>query len=234
MGTSERAVGTPGTLNVLLAIFDFPALVAGFRSIIDAQPDMRVSGVAEDPARLRAQLDAVPADVVIAECLPLAETGSSAFQAIETIRAARPSIRILAVECRTGGDQYGHALKAGADGYLTRETQATDLVAAIRCVARGETYVSPSIVTAMVNTYVLRTPGATVEDAYDSLTDRERQILLMAAVGHTNREIARSVHLSEQTIHYHRASIMEKLGVHGRGELLRYALRRGIIRAADL
>jgi DNA-binding NarL/FixJ family response regulator len=234
MRTNGQGPGAPGRLDVLLVIFDFPTLVAGFRTIIDGEADMRVAGVMDDPGALRDRLDQVPADVVITECLPVSDAGGSAYETIEAIRAARPAARILALECRTGGDHYTQALKAGADGYLTREAEAEDLVAAIRCVARGETYVSPSIVTAMVNTYVLRTPGATVEDAYESLTERERQILLLAAVGHTNREIARTFQLSEQTIHHHRATMMEKLGFHGRGELLRFALRRGIIKAADL
>jgi DNA-binding NarL/FixJ family response regulator len=86
----------------------------------------------------------------------------------------------------------------------------------------------------MVNTYVLRAPGNPLEDAYDTLTDREREVLLLAAVGHTNREIARTLHLAEQTIHHHRAMVMEKLGFHDRVELLKYAIRRGVVGVADL
>ncbi|HSG86760.1 MAG TPA: LuxR C-terminal-related transcriptional regulator, partial [Candidatus Limnocylindrales bacterium] len=93
---------------------------------------------------------------------------------------------------------------------------------------------SPAIVTRMVNTYVLRTPGAPIEDAYDTLTEREKEVLLLAAVGHTNREIAVQLHRSERTIHHLRASGMEKLGFHDRVELLKYSLRRGVIGVADL
>ncbi|MFI5255367.1 MAG: response regulator transcription factor, partial [Candidatus Limnocylindrales bacterium] len=88
--------------------------------------------------------------------------------------------------------------------------------------------------TRMVNTYVLHTPSETPEDAYDSLSEREREILLLAATGHTNREIARDLHLSEQTVHNYRAAVMEKLGFHDRVELLKYAIRRGVIEVADL
>jgi two-component system response regulator NreC len=101
-------------------------------------------------------------------------------------------------------------------------------------VARGQTYVSPSIVTRMVNTYVLKSPQGRLEDRYDDLSEREQEVLLLAAIGHTNREIARTLHLSEGTIHSYRANVMEKLGFHDRVELLKYAIRRGLIDVADL
>ena len=158
----------------------------------------------------------------------------SVFQAIEAIRSTKPSLKILALECRTGSEQFSLALKAGADGFLTREAEPADVVTALRCVARGETYVSPALVTKMVNTYVLRSPEHSLEDAYDTLSDREREVLLLAAVGHTNREIAKALHLSEQTVHNYRAGVMEKLGFHDRVELLKYAIRRGVLNVADL
>jgi DNA-binding NarL/FixJ family response regulator len=86
----------------------------------------------------------------------------------------------------------------------------------------------------MVNTYVLRTDPGCLDDPYESLSDREREVLLLAAGGHTNREIATSMHLAEQTIRNYRAHLMEKLGLHDRVELLKYALRRGMIEVAEL
>jgi two-component system response regulator NreC len=221
-------------LRVLLAVFDFPMLTTGLRSVIDAEPGMAVVGEVLDRESLRAAIETTPADVVITECQPISAAGCSNFESIETIRSLKPSVRIVALECRCGSEQFSLALKAGADGFLTREAQAGDIVAALRCVARGETYVSPAIVTRMVNTYVLRTPGAPIEDAYDSLTEREKEVLLLAAVGHTNREIAKVFHLSEQTIHNYRASVMEKLDLHDRIDLLKFAVRRGIVDVADL
>ena len=221
-------------LGVLLAFADFPMLAAGFRSIIDAELDLRVVGEVSDPEALRRELEASAPDVVVTELVPLGANGATTFAALDTIAALRPAARILAVECRGTGDQFGLALKAGADGYLTREAEPADVVAAVRAVSHGQTYVSPAIVTRMVNTYVLRTPGGTLEDAYEGLSEREREVLLLAAVGHTNREIARVFHLSEQTVHNYRAAIMEKLGFHDRVELLKFAIRRGVIDIADL
>jgi two-component system response regulator NreC len=221
-------------LDVLLAIFDFPVLTIGYRTAIDAEPGMRVVGEIEDRDDLRSQVEAIPADVVIAECDAYDPAGGTTMESLETIRSARPGARVVALECRCATDQFTLALKAGADGFLTREAQPTDVVQAVRCVSRGETYVSPSIVTQMVETYVLRTPQGRVEDAYDALSDREREVLHLAALGSTNREIARTLHLSEQTIHHHRATVMEKLGLHDRVDLLKYAIRRGVVKVADL
>jgi DNA-binding NarL/FixJ family response regulator len=225
-----------GKIAVQLAIFGFPMLVAGFRSIIDAELDMEVTGTASTAEAISDSLAQSAADVVIAECQPLSAPGSSTFEAIEKVRAAAPGVRIIALECRSGNgsEQFSMALKAGADGFLTREAEPSDLVAALRSVSRGQTYVSPSIVTRMVNTYVLRSPDAPAEDTYSTLSEREREVLLLAAVGHTNREIAKVFHLSEQTVHNYRANIMEKLGFHDRTELLKFAIRRGIISIADL
>jgi len=223
-----------GKLSVLLAIFDFPMLVAGFRSAIDGELDMRVADEVANPDDLDAAIKRTGPDVIIAECLSLSAPGCTSLETIERIHAAAPDSRIIALECRCGSEQFSLALKAGADGFLTREAEPSDVVTALRSVSRGQTYVSPALVTRMVNTYVLRSEGALVEDPYASLSDREREVLLLAAVGHTNREIAKVFHLSEQTVHNYRANIMEKLGFHDRVELLKFAIRRGIISVADL
>ncbi len=223
-----------GKLSVLLAIFDFPMLVTGFRAAIDGELDMRVAGEVADPDELDDAIARTGPDVIIAECLSLSAPGCSSLETIERIRAAAPDSRIIALECRCGSEQFSLALKAGADGFLTREAEPADVITALRSVARGQTYVSPALVTRMVNTYVLRSESPIAEDPYASLSDREREVLLLAAVGHTNREIAKVFHLSEQTVHNYRANIMEKLGFHDRVELLKFAIRRGIISVADL
>jgi DNA-binding NarL/FixJ family response regulator len=234
MGMTPPEPGNGRALGVLLAIFDFPLLVTGYRRLIDAQPDMAVVGALDERTGLRDQVARTAADVVITECMPYAVAGCASFQAVEEIRSAKPGLKILAIDCRCGSDQFSLAIKAGADGFVTREAQAADIVDAVHRIARGETYVSPAIVTRMVNTYVLHGPAAAPDDPYETLSERSREVLRLAAYGHTNREIARTLHLSEQTVHSHRASIMEKLGFHDRVELLRYALRRGVIQATEL
>lgn len=234
MRSNGQPPGGNNRLGVLLAIFDFPMLNVGYRTAIDGELDMHVVGEIESRDALFAQLERTPADVVIAECIPFGQDGCSSFQTIESIKAAMPALKVLALDCRCGHEQFSLALKAGADGFLTRNEQPADVVNALRCVSRGQTYVSPSIVTKMVNTYVLRSPHGQVEDVYDTLSERDREVLLLAAVGHTNREIAKTLHLSEQTVHNYRANIMEKLGFHDRVELLKFAIRRGVIEVSDL
>jgi DNA-binding NarL/FixJ family response regulator len=231
---NESPTGNGRKLGILLAIFDFPMLNVGFRAVIGAEPDMAVVGEVDERGSMRERVASANADIVIAECEPFAGGGCTTSETIDSIRAIDPGVRIVALECRCSGDQFSRALKAGADGFLTREAQPADVVAALRCVSRGQTYVSPAIVTRMVNTYVLKASDAGPRDPYESLSDREREVLLLAAVGHTNREIARTFHVSEQTVHNYRANIMEKLGFHDRLELLKFALRRGVISPADL
>ena len=197
-------------------------------------PDMQVVGEVPNHDAMREFVLSSPADAIITECLPYDRSGCTSFQAIEAIRAMKPAIKILALECRCSSEQFSLAIKAGADGFLTREAQPADVVDALHRIARGETYVSPAIVTRMVNAYVLRDPESEPADPYETLSERSREVLRLAAYGHTNREIARTLHLSEQTVHSHRATIMEKLGFHDRVELLRYALRRGVIQATEL
>ncbi|MBI3751463.1 MAG: response regulator transcription factor [Chloroflexi bacterium] len=221
-------------VRVALAIGGVPMLSFGFRAAIDAEPDMVVVAEIDEPTDLVNRLGELAVDVAIVDAGPV-PSGRSTTATIEAVRLALPSVRLVALEGGPGSEPYAIVLRAGADGVLTRDADPADVVAAIRCVQRGETYVSPSLATRMVNTYVLRRGASpTTEDAWDALSDREREVLLLAATGHTNREIAELFHLSEQTIHNCRASVMEKLGVHDRVDLLKYAIRRGVISVADL
>jgi DNA-binding NarL/FixJ family response regulator len=233
MSPYGAGAGDGRRIGVLLAISDFPALGAGYRVVLGAEPDLEIAGEATERATMADAVAASTADVVVAECQPEAGGGCTTFRGLEAIRAARPEARILVIECRCGAEQFGLAIRAGADGFLTREAEPTDVVDAVRCVARGERYVSPTIVTRMVNTYVRRSGDGT-DDAYESLSERSREVLRLAAFGHTNREIARALNLSEQTVHNQRATIMERLGLHDRVDLLKFALRRGVIQVAEL
>jgi DNA-binding NarL/FixJ family response regulator len=222
------------TLRVMLAIADFPMLSAALRAVIEQEQDMQVVGELVDRSALLEQVRTMDPDVVVLECETVGGYGCGTYDAIEALRDVNPDVKVIALDCRCAGEQFSVALKAGANGFLTREAQESDVVAAIRGVAAGHTYVSPAIVTRMVDTYVRKSSDASLDDPYEGLSERERQILLLAAMGHTNRDIARSLHLSEQTVHYNRANVMEKLGLHDRVELLRYTVRRGLLNPSTL
>jgi two-component system response regulator NreC len=221
-------------LGVLLAIVDFPVLSSALRAVIDQEPDMQVIGQVEDRESLLDEIRTTGPDIVLLECESVGGYGCGTYEAIDAIRGVAPHTKIIALDCRCAAEQFSIALKAGANGFLTREAHETDVVAAVRGVAAGHTYVSPAIVTRMVDTYVRKSPDTGLDDPYEGLSERERQILLLAAMGHTNRDIARSLHLSEQTVHNNRANVMEKLGLHDRVELLRYTVRRGLLNPTTL
>ena len=238
MTTTRGSAADPLTgakrLGVMLAILDFPMLSTAFRSVIDQERDMRVVGEVTSRDTIVEQALAANPDVIVLECESVGGLGCGTYDAIEAIHTACPDAKVIALDCRCASEQFSVALQAGASGFLTREAQDDDVVGAVRSVAAGHTYVSPAIVTRMVDTYVRRSPDASLDDPYESLTERERQVLLLAALGHTNREIARSLQLSEQTVHYNRANVMEKLGLHDRVELLRYTIRRGLLSPSSL
>jgi two-component system, NarL family, response regulator NreC len=221
-------------LGVMLAIVDFPMLSSSFRTVIDQERDMRVVGEVTGRDTIVDQARAANPDVIVLECESVGGFGCGTYDSIEALRSVCPDAKVIALDCRCASEQFSVALQAGASGFLTREAQDNDVVGAVRSVAAGHTYVSPAIVTRMVDTYVRRSPDASLDDPYESLSERERQVLLLAALGHTNREIARSLQLSEQTVHYNRANVMEKLGLHDRVELLRYTIRRGLLSPSTL
>ncbi len=233
MKTIQQGTDRDG-IGVLLAIFDFPMLSTGYRAIVDAEGDMRVVGEVAGRDEIRDAVERTGADVAIVECQPYSGDGCMSYRMLEVLKSGVPALRVLALECRCGTEQFSLALRSGADGFLNRNAQPSDVTSAIRAVHRGQAYVSPTIVTKMIDTYVLRNQDGYVEDVYDSLSDVDRELVRLAAVGHTNREIARELRLSEQTVHNHRAAVMEKLGFHDRVELLKYAIKRGVIEVADL
>lgn len=233
MATMDAGGSAATGVDVMLAIVDFPMLSAAFRGVIDLERDMQVVAEATTREAIVMQAQACSPSVIILEYEAFATVGCGTPQAIDEVRNAAPGAKIIALDCRCATEQFSVALKAGAAGILTREALADDVVAAVRAVAAGHTYVSPAIVTRMVDTYVRGNPEA-ADDPYDQLSDRERQILLLAAMGHTNRDIAKSLQLSEQCVHSNRANLMEKLGLHDRVDLLRYTVKRGLLNPSVL
>jgi two-component system response regulator NreC len=203
----------------------------GLRSIINAERDMVVVAEADGITEAVDLIDEVRPEVIVTD---LCMDGGDGLDAMRTVKNKAPWLRILVLAVQGSGEFFLLAMRAGADGYLTRDAEPVEVVNAIRCVSKGHNYVNASIVTMLVSTYVCKTRRGDPGDPYDVLSDREREILCLAAAGHTNRGIAEILRLSERTIHNVRARLMEKLGFHDRLELLKYALRRGIISAGDM
>ena len=236
-GAAGRGVQTP---TVLVAIVEVPVLAAGYRAVIGMAPDLRVAGVAERRDEVAAEVARLASDIVVIDAPSSMIADGVPAGTIEAIRAARPEIRILAVASRCGADPRAPATAGGADGLLPRESTPADVLAALRALGRGEAWAGLAMPTTKPNAAGTAANAASDEweasrsSRFDTLAEEAREVFRLAALGGSSREIARRLGTSEQVVHAQRALIMQRLGLHRRAELLRYALRHGIVRATDL
>ena len=207
-------------IRILLAD-DHAVVRAGFKMILGAQPDMDIAGEAangREAVELAAQLhpDIVVMDVAMPEL--------NGIEATRRLLAADPHIRVIALSMHKDSVYVREILRAGARGYLLKDSGADDLVKAIRAVAGGESYLRPAVSNAVLDDYRKH-----VTNPVDLLSSREREVLQMLAEGKTNKEIATLLNLSVYTVDAHRGRIMEKLNLHSINDLVRFALRNGLI-----
>lgn len=217
-------------IRILLAD-DHDILREGLKALLSMQSDMVIVGEAytgRDAVELaeRLQPDVVLLDVSMPEL--------DGLEACRRIRARAPEVQVLILTMHEREDYLRQALEAGAAGYLVKRTAATELRLAVRAVAHGETFLSPSMARTLVRTYLsLREEGAAADasaaDPYESLSSREREVLKLVAEGCTNQDIADQLVLSVKTVQAHRARLMEKLGLRDVTHLVRYAVRRGLV-----
>jgi len=207
-------------IRILLAD-DHSLVRQGFRMILEAQPDMEIVGQAgngREAVEISAKLHP---DIVI---MDVAMPDLNGIEATRRIMESAPRTRILALSMHKDSVYVREVLRAGARGYLLKDSGDADLVAAVRAIAKGEGYLSPSVSDAVLSDYRRH-----VTDPLDLLSSREREVLQMIAEGKTNKEIATSLNLSVYTVEAHRGRIMEKLNLHSTSELVRFALRSGLI-----
>ena len=207
-------------IRILLA--DDHALVRqGFRMILEAQPDMEIVGQAGNGREAVELAEKLRPDVVV---MDVAMPELNGTEATRRLAASTPRTRVLALSMHKDSVYVREILRAGARGYLLKDSGDTDLVAAVRAVAKGEGYISPAVSDAVLSDYRKH-----VTDPLDLLTGREREVLQSIAEGKTNKEIATALNLSVYTVEAHRGRIMEKLNLHSTGELVRFSLRNGLI-----
>lgn len=206
--------------RILLAD-DHSVVRSGFRMILSSQTDMEVVGEVSNGREAVEQATLLLPDVVIMDVTMPELNGIEATRRLAT---AAPKTRVLALSMHKDSVYVREILRAGAVGYLLKDSGEGDLVAAVRAVARGEGYLSSAVSDAVLNDYRKH-----VTDPIDLLSSREREVLQMIAEGKTNKEIASSLNLSVYTVEAHRGRIMEKLNLHSTGELVRFAVRNGLI-----
>jgi DNA-binding NarL/FixJ family response regulator len=198
----------------------------GLRLLLDSQPEFAVVAEAADGRQAVEQAEATQPDVVV---IDIAMPNLSGIEAAQRIASAMPQIAIVILSMHSDEGYVLRALKVGAKGYLLKDSAEGDLIEAIKAVHRGKTFFSPEISKMLVEDYIREIRNRGVEDSYDLLTSREREILQLLAERKSNKEIAQALSLSLYTVETHRRNLQEKLNLHSSAELILYAVRKGLI-----
>jgi len=214
----------PLTTRILLAD-DHVVVRRGLRLVLDAEPDLRVVAEAGDGAEA---VDRALQDDVDLAILDITMPRMSGLRAAQELSRRRPELRVLILSMHDSEQYLYEALRAGAAGYVLKSVADRDLVEACRAAMRGEPFLYPGAVRALIRDYLERArAGEPLRE--DPLTPREIEIVQLIAESHTSRDIADLLTISEKTVERHRANILEKLGLRDRVELTRYAIRRGLV-----
>ena len=213
------------SIRVLLAD-DHKLIRAGLRLVVDQQPDLSVVGEADDGWQAVELAKSLKPDVVV---MDIGMPNLNGIEAARQIGEMDPGAAVVMLSMHSDEGYVLRALGAGARAYLLKDSATTDLVQAIRAVAEGKSFFSPAVSKVLLQDYMRKLQRSGVEDSYDLLSPREREVLQLVAEGKSNKEVASLLHLSVYTVETHRAKIMQKLNLKGVPELILYAVRKGII-----
>src|SRR5579883_2583343 len=211
----RRKIRGPMNIRILLAD-DHTILRAGLKMMLNAQPDMEVVGEAQDGRQAIQEAQRLQPDM-------------NGIEATRQIKKIMPETKILILTMHEHDEYVFQALRAGASGYMLKEAADTELISALHIIQSGQFYLSPMAQSVMVGDYLQRVRVGEEKDSYSSLTEREREILKLVAEGYTNNQIAERLVISPKTVDTHRTHIMDKLNLHSRAELVKYAMRRGLL-----
>ena len=215
-------------LRVVLA--DDHALVrAGIRSLLERMPGVEVVGEADTGLAALALIEAHQPDVAL---LDIAMRGLNGLDVATRVASDWPQVRVIILSMHANEEYVAQALRAGAVGYLLKDSAAAELDLALEAASRGETYLSPAISSTVISSYLARHSGAG-RGAASPLTPRQREILTLVAEGKSTKEIAHGLKLSVKTVETHRAQLMERLSIHDVAGLVKYALHMGLIPPVD-
>ncbi len=207
-------------IRILLAD-DHTIVRKGVRLLIDSQPDMEVVAEAANGREAIAEANRLKPDIVV---MDVSMPELNGIEGTRQICDELPNTRVVALSMHKDSVYVREILRAGARGYLLKDSDDEDLLKAIRLINRGEAFLSPAISDSVLTDYRRH-----VSNPVDVLTSREREILTLVAEGKTNKEIANTLNLSVYTVESHRGSVMEKLNLHNTGDIVRFALRNGLI-----
>ena len=213
------------TLRVLLAD-DHTLVRAGLRSLLQQMENVEVVAEAEDGRQVLAAVAEHRPDVVL---MDISMSGMNGLEATLQLKRDRPEVRVIILSMHATEEYVLQALRAGASGYLLKDSAPLELALALQAVARGESYLSPPVSRQVVESYVQRTGREAQPLA--ALTPRQREILQLIAEGNSTKEIASRLALSVKTVETHRSQLMERLSIRGVAGLVRYAIRHGLVSA---
>jgi DNA-binding NarL/FixJ family response regulator len=216
---------TASPTTAVLVADDHAVVRYGVRSILDAEPDFEVRGEAADGVEAVEMAIETRPDLVI---LDVSMPRRSGLEAAAELSRRAPRIRLLMLSMHDDEQYLFEALRVGASGYVLKSAVDRDLVAACRATMRGEAFLYPDAAATLARERMADGPGD--EDAIDPLTRREAEVLKLIAEAYTTRQIAEALFISPKTVENHRGRIFQKLGMHDRVELTRYAIRRGLVR----
>ncbi len=198
----------------------------GLRLLLERQPNLAVVAEAADGRQAVELAEAHDPDVVV---MDIAMPNLNGIEAARQIVARNPRTAIVILSMHSDESYVIRALKAGARAYLLKDSAETDLITAVRALSEGKSFFSPAISRILVEDYMRQLERHGVEDSYELLTNREREILQLLAEGKSNKEVAAMLNLSLYTVETHRTHILQKLNLHTVPELILYAVRKGII-----
>jgi two-component system, NarL family, response regulator NreC len=212
----------------LLLVDDHAVVRSGLRMLLMGEEDMEIVGEAGSAAEALDATRLLKPDVVL---MDIGLPDMSGIEATREIRKQHPHVAVVALTIHEDEEYFFKMLDAGARGYVPKRAAPDELITAIRAAAADEVYIYPSLAKLLVRDYLSQDRSVEQKTALDNLTDREREVLTFLAEGKSNDEIAEALVISPKTVARHRENIMHKLNLHSRSELVRYAIRKGIIEA---
>jgi two-component system, NarL family, response regulator NreC len=211
----------------LLLVDDHEVVRTGLRMLLESQPDILIAGEASTGMQALEMVASLKPDVVV---MDITLPDISGIEATRRIKGAHPEVAVVALTIHEGEQYFFEMLHAGASGYVPKRAAPDDLINAIRAAYADEVYLYPSLAKALVSDFLSQDRSAPLEPKLDELlTRREQEVLELLAEGKTNEEIAEQLVISKHTVARHRENLMRKLELHNRSDLVKYAIRKGLI-----
>lgn len=211
----------------LLLVDDHEVVRSGLRMLLENEMGLVIEGEASNGKQALELVERFNPDVVI---MDITLPDMSGIEVTRRIKATHPDVAVVALTIHEDQQYFFEMLQAGASGYVPKRAAPDDLITAIQAAHRGETYIYPSLAKLLVSDFLARSGDADAQETISGLTPREQEVLALLAEGQTNEKIAELLVISVHTVARHRENLMGKLGLHSRSELVKYAIRKGLIK----